>query len=84
MPGYIHPNACECQEISGVARHNTNSIRRSFLDYVDDIRQYADRTSDATNYKSALTAFNTFIDSLSVNDILGVKPAPIADVAKPE
>ncbi|XP_069963874.1 uncharacterized protein [Bactrocera oleae] len=61
------------------------NIKRSFLDYVDDIRRYAHRTSDATNYRQALTAIhsgaiNTFIDSLSVNGVLGVKPPPIADV----
>nr|XP_036232711.1 uncharacterized protein LOC118683639 [Bactrocera oleae] len=60
-------------------------IKRSFLDYVDDIRQYADQTSDATNFRQAMTAIhsgaiNTFTDSLSVNGILGVKPPPIADV----
>ena len=51
------------------------NIKRSFLDYVDDIRQYADQTSDATNFRQALTAIhsgaiNTFIDSLSVNGAL--------------
>ena len=61
------------------------NIKRSFLDYVDDSRQYADRTSDATNYRQALTtihsgAINTFIDSQSVNGVLRVKPPPIADV----
>ena len=60
------------------------NIKRSFLDYVDDIRQYADQTSDATNFRQALTAIhsgaiNTFTDSLSVNGVLQVKPPPIAD-----
>ena len=55
------------------------NIKRSFLDYVDDIEKYADQTSDTTNFIHALTAvhsgsINTFIDSLSVSGVLVVKP----------
>nr|XP_036217164.1 uncharacterized protein LOC106619600 [Bactrocera oleae] len=60
------------------------NIKRSFFDYVDDIGQYTDQTSGATNFRHALTVIysgfiNTFTDSFSVNAALGVKPPPIAD-----
>ena len=59
------------------------NIKKSFLDYFDDIEQYANQTSDTTNFRHALTAIhsgdiNAFTDSLSLNGILGVKAPPIA------
>ncbi|XP_049316938.1 uncharacterized protein LOC125779709 [Bactrocera dorsalis] len=45
-----------CSHLLG-AEPPPRSIKRSFLDYVDDIEQYADQTSDATNFRQALTHF---------------------------
>ncbi|XP_049316536.1 uncharacterized protein LOC125779305 [Bactrocera dorsalis] len=72
-----------CSHLLG-AEPPPRSIKRSFLDYVDDVVQYADRTSDATDFRQVLTAIhsgaiNTFTDSLPVNGVLGVKAPPIAD-----
>ncbi len=75
-----HPCSCLLE-----VKPRPRNIKRFFLDYVHDIRQYADRTSDATKFRQALTAIhsgaiNTFTDSLSVNGVLRIKPPPIADV----
>lgn len=60
------------------------NIKRSFVDYVDDIEQHAEQTSDATHFRQALTtihseAVNTFTDFVSVNGVFGVKPPSVAE-----
>ncbi|XP_054088079.1 uncharacterized protein LOC128922244 [Zeugodacus cucurbitae] len=59
-------------------------IKRSLLQYVDELNPYTDQTADANSFRHALNAIhsgaiNTFIDSLPVNGVLKTKPPPIAD-----
>ena len=60
-----------------VAKPPPRSVQRQFLHYVDDIEQYVDQGTDATNFRYALNAIhsgviNTCTDSLP---LLGARVA---------